>query len=118
MAWVPGGTFAMGSDDHYPEEAPAHRVEIDGFWMDRTVVTNAAFRRFVDATGYVTLAERAPDPASYPDAEPDLMVPGSSVFRRPRHPVDLGDHTNWWFWVPGANWRHPRGAQCTTRVTG
>ena len=118
MVWVPGGTFVMGSDDHYPEEAPAHRVEIDGFWMDRTVVTNAEFRRFVDATGYVTVAERAPDPASYPDAEPDLMVPGSSVFRPPRHRVDLRDHTNWWFWVPGANWRHPRGPQSSLKDLG
>ncbi|HKA29118.1 MAG TPA: SUMF1/EgtB/PvdO family nonheme iron enzyme, partial [Candidatus Binatia bacterium] len=68
MVWVPGGTFLMGSDHHYPEEAPAHRVSVDGFWMDRTPVTNRQFRRFVEDTGYTTFAEIAPDPAQYPGA--------------------------------------------------
>ena len=82
MQWIPGGTFRMGSDDHYPEERPVHEVTVDGFWMDDHPVTVAEFRRFVQATGHVTLAERAPDPADYPDARPDLLVPGSLVFHR------------------------------------
>jgi sulfatase modifying factor 1 len=92
MAWVPGGAFAMGSADFYPEERPVHQVEVDGFWMDRCPVTAAEFGRFAMATGYVTVAQRPLDPADYPDADPDLLVPGSLVFRRPargsgRHPV-------------------------------
>src|SRR5215212_352028 len=79
MVWIPGGTFRMGSDDHYPEEAPAHAVSVSGFWIDRTAVTNAAFRRFVNATGYVTVAERTPDAALYPGAVPELLVAGSVV---------------------------------------
>jgi sulfatase modifying factor 1 len=109
MVWIPGGTFRMGSDDHYPEEAPAHQVTVDGFWMDRHTVTNAEFARFVRKTGYLTVAEQAPDPADYPGAKPELLVPASTVFRQPTHPVDLGNHYNWWTYVPGANWRHPQG---------
>lgn len=109
MVWVPGGTFLMGSDRHYPEEAPAHRVTVDGFWMDCCAVTNDQFRRFVEETGYVTVAERVPDPADYPGAKPELLVPASVVFRPPRHRVDLRNHFNWWAYVPGANWRHPFG---------
>jgi formylglycine-generating enzyme required for sulfatase activity len=115
---VEGGTFLMGSDHHYPEEAPAHRVTVDGFWIDRCTVTNDQFARFVDATGHVTLAERVPDAADYPDARPDLMVAASSVFRRPGHPVDLSDAYQWWAWVPGANWRHPRGPQSSIKELG
>jgi formylglycine-generating enzyme required for sulfatase activity len=115
MVWVPGGTFTMGSDRHYPEEAPAHRVAIDGFWIDRCAVTNREFRRFVSARGYVTLAERPPDPEAYPGALPERMVPASSVFVQPRHRVDLRDPYNWWRWVPGANWRHPRGSQSSLK---
>ena len=74
MLWIAGGTFAMGSDAHYPEERPAHRVKVDGFWLDRTPVTNREFRRFVEATGYVTLAEVAPDPKDYPGARVELTV--------------------------------------------
>jgi formylglycine-generating enzyme len=103
MVWVPGGTFLMGSDRHYPEEAPAHRVTVDGFWMDRCAVTNAEFRRFVDATGHVTVAERAPDPADYPGAGPALLVPASAVFRKPGRPVDLRNPYDWWVNVPGAS---------------
>jgi formylglycine-generating enzyme len=109
MTWVPGGTFLMGSEQFYPEEAPVHRVAVDGLWMDRTPVTNAEFRRFVKDTGHVTLAERAPDPAEYPDADPALLVPGSLVFQATAGPVDLGDYRNWWAWMPGADWRHPEG---------
>src|SRR5215467_12203051 len=83
MVWIPGGTFRMGSDHHYPEEAPAHRATVDGFWMDRCVVTNAEFARFVEATGHVTLAEQPPRAGDYPGALPEMLVPGSLVFRKP-----------------------------------
>ena len=115
MAWIAGGTFVMGSNDHYPEEAPAHEVEVDGFWIDRVQVTNERFRDFVRATGHVTLAERAPDPAEYPDADPSLLVPGSSVFVRPGRPVSLQNHYEWWGWIPGADWRRPQGPGSTLR---
>ena len=109
MVWVPGGTFRMGSDDHYPEERPTHAVAVEGFWMDRTTVTNAEFRRFVEATGHLTVAERTPTADDYPGARPELLVPASIVFRQPRGRVDLGNHFNWWAYVPGADWRHPQG---------
>jgi formylglycine-generating enzyme required for sulfatase activity len=109
MEHIPSGTFLMGSNRHYPEEAPAHRVQVDAFWIDRTPVTNAAFRRFVETTGYVTLAEIAPDPADYPGALPEMLVPASVVFRKPSRRVDLRNHFNWWSYVPGADWRHPQG---------
>ena len=109
MAWIPGGTFAMGSDDHYPEESPVREVTVGGFWLDEHPVTNLAFTRFVKATGYVTSAERAPDPAEYPEAEEDMLVAGSVVFRKTDGPVDLGNHFNWWEWTRGADWRHPEG---------
>ena len=109
MRWIPGGTFRMGSADFYPEERPVHRVTVDGFWMDRHPVTVEAFRRFVKATGYLTVAERPLDPADYPDADAALLVAGSLVFCRPPGRVSLRDYRNWWSYVPGANWRHPRG---------
>jgi formylglycine-generating enzyme len=109
MAWVPEGAFLMGSADYYPEERPVHRVSVDGFWMDEHAVTVAEFRRFVRATGHVTVAERPPDPAQYPGAALDALVPGSLVFTQPEGPVDLSDPRNWWSWVPGAQWRHPEG---------
>jgi formylglycine-generating enzyme len=109
MAWVPEGAFLMGSADYYPEERPVHRVSVDGFWMDEHAVTVAEFRRFVRATGHVTVAERPPDPAQYPGAALDVLVPGSLVFTQPEGPVDLSDPRNWWSWVPGAQWRHPEG---------
>jgi sulfatase modifying factor 1 len=111
MAWIAGGTFRMGSDDHYPEEAPAHEVGVDGFWIDRHPVTNLEFTRFVKATGYLTSAERAPDPDKYPDAKPELLVPASVVFQPTTGPVDLSDHYNWWGYIPGADWRHPEGPE-------
>jgi sulfatase modifying factor 1 len=107
MAWVPGGTFVMGSDAHYPEEAPAHPVSVDGFWIDTHAVTNAEFAAFVAATEHVTVAERAADPADYPGALPELLAPASSVFVKPAHRVDLGNHFNWWTYIAGAQWRHP-----------
>src|SRR5215510_7732913 len=82
MVWIPGGTFLMGSDKHYPEEAPAHEVTVNGFWMDEHTVTNEEFRRFVDVAKYVTLAERSPNAEDYPDAKPELLVPASVVFQQ------------------------------------
>lgn len=113
MAWVPGGAFWMGSDDFYPEEGPVHRVHVDGFWIDQHPVTVAQFRRFVRATGYVTLAEQRPDPALYPDADPALLTAGALVFTQPAGPVELSDNRRWWSWVPGADWRHPEGPDST-----
>ena len=113
MVWVPGGTFRMGSDHHYAEEAPAHPVAVDGFWMDRYPVTNDAFRRFVDATCWVTLAERPANAADYPGAAPATLVPASVVFRKSAGPVDLRDPYQWWIYVPGADWRHPDGPDST-----
>jgi formylglycine-generating enzyme len=113
MAWVPGGQYGIGSAEFYPEERPVRQVELDGFWIDTRPVTNAEFRRFVKATGHVTLAERAPDAADYPDADPALLVPGSLVFRKPERRVALADFRIWWAWTPRACWRHPRGPDST-----
>jgi len=107
--WVPGGTFRMGSDRHYPEEAPAHLVQVAGFWIDRTPVTNGQFREFVEATGHVTLAEVAPDPKDYPGALPEMLHPASLVFTPPGRPVDLRDFRNWWSFKRDAHWRQPHG---------
>jgi len=115
MRLVPGGTFRMGSDKHYPEEAPVHRVTVDGFWMDRTPVTNRRFREFVEATGYVTFAEIAPDPKDYPGALPHMLKAGSLVFDPPDHPVDLTHFSNWWSYKFGANWRRPYGKGSSIR---
>ena len=113
MVWIPGGTFLMGSDRHYPEEAPAHKVTVNGFWMDRYAVTNADFRRFVEATRYVTLAERPANAADYPGAKSELLEPSAVVFRKTAGPVDLRNPHNWWTYVRGADWRHPRGPGST-----
>ena len=109
MVTLPGGTFTMGSDRFYPEEGPSHPVAVDAFRIDRRPVTVARFRQFVAETGYVTVAEQAPDPAAYPGADPALLVPGSLVFRRTAGPVDTRDVRNWWHWVPGAKWSAPEG---------
>jgi formylglycine-generating enzyme required for sulfatase activity len=109
MIWIPGGTFRMGSDKHYPEEAPAHRVTVSGFWIDRTPVTNRDFRKFVNATGYVTFAETPPDAKDYPGALAHMLKAGSLVFTPPKHPVDLRDWSQWWNFKFGANWRRPYG---------
>jgi formylglycine-generating enzyme required for sulfatase activity len=109
MVWVPAGTYRMGSDHHYPEEAPAHPVSVDGFWMDASPVTNAEFRRFVEETGYVTFCEIPPDASEYPGANPDLLVAASVVFVPPAGPVDLRNHHQWWRFLPGADWCHPQG---------
>ena len=109
MIWIPSGTFTMGSDRHYREEAPARAVSVDGFWIAPTPTTNAAFAEFVDATGYVTVAERPLDPADYPGAPIENLVPGSMVFVPTSGPVDLRHLSQWWVWTPGASWRHPEG---------
>jgi sulfatase modifying factor 1 len=113
MVWIPGGPFLMGSNNHYPEEAPAHPVAVSGFWMDRFAVTNAAFQQFVEATGYVTVAERPANPSDYPGAKPELLEPAAVVFRETAGPVDLRNPYNWWTYVRGADWRHPRGPGST-----
>ncbi|TGQ66955.1 MAG: formylglycine-generating enzyme family protein [Mesorhizobium sp.] len=109
MIWIPGGEFLMGSDRHYPEEAPAHRVRVRGFWIDPCTVTNREFGRFIAETGYVTLAERPANPVNYPGAKPEMLAPSSTIFKKPSGPVDMHNHYNWWVYVRGANWRHPRG---------
>jgi formylglycine-generating enzyme required for sulfatase activity len=109
MVELTGGTFRMGSDRFYPEERPVRAATVGGFWIDRHPVTVAEFRRFVKATSHVTWAEQPPDAAQYPDADPELLVAGSLVFRKTVGPVDVGDVRNWWSWTPGADWRHPEG---------
>src|SRR5215467_13954268 len=109
MLWIPGGTFRMGSNHHYPEEAPEHLRTVRGFWMDTYLVTNTEFHRFVEATGYITMAERVPDARLYPGALPHMLKPGSVVFRQPSRAIDMRNYHNWWTWVRGADWRHPEG---------
>lgn len=109
MVWVPAGAFPMGSAEGAPDEKPVREVAVDGFWMDATEVTNEQFEKFVRATGYVTVAERKPDPKDFPDASPEMLVPGSVCFNPPPEAVPLDNHFIWWKWVPGANWRHPEG---------
>jgi formylglycine-generating enzyme len=119
MMWIPGGEFLMGSDASVAKanEHPAHKVRIHGFWMDRTTVTNAQFAAFVSATGYATTAERPPRwdtlkvqlPAGTPRPPQAALVPGAMVFVGTAQPVDLQDYTQWWRYVPGADWRHPQG---------
>jgi formylglycine-generating enzyme required for sulfatase activity len=109
MVFIPGGTFLMGSDRHYPEEAPRHHVSVDGFWIDRTPVTNRQFKQFVKATGHVTEAQVVPDAKSYPGALPETLYAGSLVFSPLPRITDLTDWSQWWSFVRDANWRHPYG---------
>lgn len=109
MRFVPGGMFRMGSDRHYREEAPVHRVSVDGFWIDRTPVTNRRFSAFVRATGHVTVAETEPNAEDYPGALPEMLYAGSLVFLPPPQPVGLRDWSQWWNFLKGANWRQPYG---------
>jgi formylglycine-generating enzyme len=116
MVWIPGGTFYMGCADCGMSDAlPVHLVSVDGLWMDRTPVTNAAFERFVRATSYATVAERALDPSRYPGVPPNALVPGSAVFRATSAAVALDDPLQWWTYVPGASWRHPEGPGSSVR---
>jgi formylglycine-generating enzyme len=110
MVWVPGGNLAFG-DTVYPEEQPVRSTPVGGFWMDRTEVRNDDFSAFVNATGYVTVAERPVDPALHPDLPPDMRQPGAVVFVMPNATDGSGRLTQWWRYVPGANWRHPGGPQ-------
>jgi formylglycine-generating enzyme required for sulfatase activity len=119
MVWIPGGEFTMGTDSElgWPDEKPAHRVKVDGFWMDATEVTNAEFSRFVEATNYVTTAEKPPNveeilrqmPPGTPPPPKEKLVPGSLVFKPTAGPVDTRDFSQWWHWTPGASWKHPDG---------
>ena len=110
MVWLPGGTFPMGSDQHGPWEAPAHKVSVDGFFMDIHPVTNGQFRRFVADTGHITLAERARSAQDFPDDLPEAPGPGSLVFRPPpTGTVEMDDPLSWCEFCVGANWRHPAG---------
>lgn len=123
MRWIPAGEFTMGSDDPktMPNERPARRVRVDGFWMDETPVTNAQYRNFAEATGYVTVAERPVDweeirkqvPPGTPKPPDEALAPGSLVFTPPKGPVDLREMAAWWTWTTGANWRHPQGPAST-----
>jgi formylglycine-generating enzyme required for sulfatase activity len=115
MLYVPGGTFRMGSDRHYPEEAPVHRVAVGGFWIDRTPVTNSQFRDFINATGHITFAELTPDAKDYPDALPHMLKAGSLVFTPPSQAVDLRHWGEWWTFKFGANWRRPYGRHSNIR---
>jgi formylglycine-generating enzyme required for sulfatase activity len=127
MVWIPGGEFSMGSaapkgiDENSvgmkvtQDSRPIHRVYVDGFWLDRTEVTNEQFARFVVATGYVTVAEKAPVAEEFPDAPSDMLLPGSAVFMPPDQPVPLNDALQWWSWVKGADWRHPEGLQSSIK---
>jgi sulfatase modifying factor 1 len=121
MVWIPANDFVMGTNEEeaYDHERPAHKVRLKGFWMSATEVTNAQFKKFVDATGYKTVAERKPTweelskqlPPGTPPPPDDVLVPGSLVFVKPDHPVSLNDVSQWWFFVPQADWNHPEGPQ-------
>jgi formylglycine-generating enzyme required for sulfatase activity len=119
MAWIPGGEFSMGCADPrlcvdggheaMDDARPVHRVYVDGFWMDKTDVTNEQFAKFVAATRYVTVAEQTPQAKDFPGAPPENLVAGSTVFTPTDKPVPLDNYFQWWDYVPGANWRHPQG---------
>jgi sulfatase modifying factor 1 len=121
MVWIPGGVFSMGSDERfaYAHERPVHVVSVDGFWMDATEVTNREFRKFTEATGYKTVAERKPEwndlkaqlPEGTPRPHDSLLVSGSLTFTPPSTPVLLNDYSKWWSWTRGANWKHPEGPE-------
>ncbi|HEX6893926.1 MAG TPA: formylglycine-generating enzyme family protein, partial [Bryobacteraceae bacterium] len=116
MTWIPGGQFWMGTaDENMADARPWHRVYVDGYWMDKTEVTNEQFGAFVKATGYITVAERKPRAEDYPQAPPEKLVPGSVVFSPPDRAVELDNHFRWWNYVPGANWRHPEGPNSDIR---
>jgi formylglycine-generating enzyme required for sulfatase activity len=117
MVWVPAGTLALG-DTVYAEELPLRQVEVAGFWLDRTEVTNDEFAAFVKASGYVTVAERAVDAAAHPELPPEMRKPGAVVFISPTQLSGQGSPTQWWRYVPGANWRHPGGPDTSIEGRG
>lgn len=115
MVWIPAGSFEMGAEiPTYPDEGPIHTVTVSGFWMDKYPITNKQFQKFVNATDYVTFAEKTPKAEDYPDADPDMLVPGSAVFTKPDRPVDPRSIC-WWQYVPGADWRHPDGPNSSVK---
>ena len=119
MVWVPGGTFWMGCEGcGMPDALPSHVVSVDGFWMDRAPVTNLQFARFVNETGYVTVAERPLDPREFPGVPAEKLVPGSAVFQPTASAVPLDNPLRWWRYTPGANWKHPAGAGSTVKDRG
>ena len=119
MTWIPGGTFWMGCEGCGMADAlPVHLVEVDGFWMDRTPVTNAEFERFVAATRYVTVAERPLDARNFPGVPKEMLVPGSAVFAPTTQPVPLDNPLRWWRYTPGASWKHPEGPGTHVRDRG
>lgn len=118
MRRIEGGTFTMGSEAFYPEEAPLRRIKVDSFWIDETPVTNTQFATFVAATGYVTVAEIAPDPQAYPDMLPGMDRAGSLVFHKTSGPVDMADASNWWHFTFGACWKHPLGPESSIEGIG
>ena len=111
MVWIPGGTFRMGSDEHYPEEAPVHRVSLNGFWIDRTPVTNRQFKEFVRATGHSHVAEIQPDPKNYPGRCPTCSMPARWSSLPPSHPVDLKNLREWWALHQGCGLAAPLRAE-------
>ena len=111
MVFISAGKFTMGSNDGQTDERPLHDVRVDAFWMDKTEVTNEQFARFVEATKYVTVAERPIDPKQFPGVPPDQLKPGAITFTPPPRVTNLDDHMQWWSYTPGANWRHPEGPQ-------
>jgi formylglycine-generating enzyme len=113
QTWIAPGSFRMGSDAHYPDEAPVREVTVDGFWLDTRPVTNRQFAAFVNETGYVTVAERPLDAADFPGLPAENLQPGSLVFTRTPGPVDLRHISQWWTWTPGACWRRPEGPRTT-----
>jgi formylglycine-generating enzyme required for sulfatase activity len=116
MVFIPGGTFRMGSDHHYPEEAPSHGVSVESFWIDRTPVTNRQFKEFVKATGHVSTAQVPPEPKDYPGALPHMIYAGSLVFLPPHRVTNLSDWSQWWTFMKGADWRHPYGPKSNINV--
>jgi formylglycine-generating enzyme required for sulfatase activity len=115
MVFITGGSFLMGSDKFYAEEKPVRRVTVDGFYIDKYSVTNEDYKKFADQTGYITVAERPLNPADYPGAKPEMLVPGALVFQKSKGPVDLNSYFNWWAWVPGTSWKHPLGPQSSLK---
>jgi formylglycine-generating enzyme len=116
MVWIPGGTFWMGcATCEMPDALPVHLVTVEGFWADETPITNAQFEKFVKATGYVTIAERKPDPKDFPGAPVENLVPGSAVFSPPKEEVSLDNPYVWWKYVKGASWKNPEGPGSSTK---